>query len=221
MKLWILMPLRVLCWVLTCYVYMVQEWQRERQRGPLNGLFEITWVSCTRKVKLIWILMKQQMMRWQWRHLDHIQIICTLLQADNYASTSSLNFFTSRMLFLTPNQQCQALKAVSPSFLTNLCCTVTWSYPVKKTLFDGMACNVKYSLFGWESVAYLTQPNRECFTLHVMSSNSIFFTRYDHVTAQHKFVRKLGEQLQQCTVTDFRELECSAADTEMKTLSAA
>jgi len=70
-------------------------------------------------------------------------------------------------------------------------------------------------------VAYLTQPNRECFTLHVMSSNSIFFTRYDHVTAQHKFVRKLGEQLQQCTVADFRELECSAADTEMKTLSAA
>jgi len=54
-----------------------------------------------------------------------------------------------------------------------------------------------------------------------MPSNSVFFTGYDHVTVQHKFVRKLGEQLQQCTVTDFRELECSAADTEMKTLSAA
>jgi len=31
---------------------------------------------------------------------------CTLLQTDNHASTSSLNFFTGRMLFLSPNQQC-------------------------------------------------------------------------------------------------------------------
>jgi len=30
---------------------------------------------------------------WQWHQLDHMQVICTLLQADNHASTSSLNFF--------------------------------------------------------------------------------------------------------------------------------
>jgi len=54
------------------------------------------------------ILMQQVMMGWQWHQLDHMQIICTSLQTDNHASTSSLNFFTGRMLFVTPNQQCQS-----------------------------------------------------------------------------------------------------------------
>ena len=30
-------------------------------------------------------------MGWQWHQLDHTQIICTSLQTDNHASTSSLN----------------------------------------------------------------------------------------------------------------------------------
>ena len=37
---------------------------------------------------LIWILMKQEVMGWPW----HQQTICTSLQTDNHASTSSLNF---------------------------------------------------------------------------------------------------------------------------------
>jgi len=37
--------------------------------------------------------MKQEMTGWQWHQLDHMQIICTSLQADNHASTSSLNFY--------------------------------------------------------------------------------------------------------------------------------
>ena len=32
-------------------------------------------------------------MGWQWHQLDHMQIICTSLQTDNHASTSSLNFY--------------------------------------------------------------------------------------------------------------------------------
>jgi len=32
-------------------------------------------------------------MGWQWHQLDHMQIICTLLQTDNHTSTSSLNFY--------------------------------------------------------------------------------------------------------------------------------
>jgi len=32
------------------------------------------------------------MMGWQWHQLDHMQITCTVLQTDNHASTSSLNF---------------------------------------------------------------------------------------------------------------------------------
>jgi len=34
--------------------------------------------------------------------------VCTLLQTDNHASTSLLSFFTGRMPFLPPNQQCQS-----------------------------------------------------------------------------------------------------------------
>jgi len=33
---------------------------------------------------------------WQWHQLDHMQIIYNLLQTDNYASTSSLNFLPTR-----------------------------------------------------------------------------------------------------------------------------
>ena len=39
--------------------------------------------------------------------LDHMQTICTSLQTDNHTNASSL-IFTGRMLFLTPNQQCQS-----------------------------------------------------------------------------------------------------------------
>jgi len=33
--------------------------------------------------------MKQETIWWQWHQLEHSQIICTLLQTDNHASTSS------------------------------------------------------------------------------------------------------------------------------------
>ena len=46
-----------------------------------SGLFSRT--PGTRKVKPLWILMKQDMMGWQWIQLDHMQIICTSLQTDN------------------------------------------------------------------------------------------------------------------------------------------
>jgi len=73
-----------------------------QDRHPFNGLFP--GQPGARKVKPVWISMKQEMMGWQWHQLDHMQVICTSLQTDNDASTSS---FTGRMLFLTPNQQCQ------------------------------------------------------------------------------------------------------------------
>ena len=42
--------------------------------------------------------MKQEMTGWQWHQLDHMQIICTSLQTDNHASTSSLNFYMPNAL---------------------------------------------------------------------------------------------------------------------------
>jgi len=39
------------------------------------------------------ILMKQEMMEWQWHPLGHTQIISTSLDADSHARTTSLNFY--------------------------------------------------------------------------------------------------------------------------------
>jgi len=59
-----------------------------------NGLFSrTTWVSRHQKGQPFWILPEQEMMGWQWHHLDHMHIICTSLQTDNHASTSPLSFY--------------------------------------------------------------------------------------------------------------------------------
>ena len=59
--------------------------------------------------------MKQEMTRWQWHLLDHMQIICTSLQADNHPSTSSLIFYRPDALpdAQVPNQQCQSTEGQS------------------------------------------------------------------------------------------------------------
>ena len=44
---------------------------------------------------------------WHWHQLGRMQV-CILLQTDNHASTPPLSFFTGRMPFLSPNQQCQS-----------------------------------------------------------------------------------------------------------------
>jgi len=49
---------------------------------------------------------------WQWHQLGHTQV-CTSLQTDNHASTPLLSFFTGRMPFLSPNQQCQSAEGLS------------------------------------------------------------------------------------------------------------
>jgi len=64
------------------------------------------------KVKPVWILMKQKMIRWQWHQLDHMQIICTSLQTDNYPNTSSLNFFTGWYALPDSPWSVKALNAV-------------------------------------------------------------------------------------------------------------
>jgi len=42
-----------------------------------------------------------------------MQTFCTLLQTHNHTNSSSLNFFTSQMLFLTTNQQCQSTEGIA------------------------------------------------------------------------------------------------------------
>jgi len=53
------------------------------------------------------------MMGWQWNQLEHMQIICTSLQTDNYASTSPV---TTQLLqagcpSCRPTNNIKALKA--------------------------------------------------------------------------------------------------------------
>jgi len=55
---------------------------------PFPGLPR--WAN-TRKVKPIWILLKQES-EWQWHQLGHMQV-CTSLQTDNHASTPPLSFY--------------------------------------------------------------------------------------------------------------------------------
>ena len=58
-------------------------------------------------------------MGWQWNQLDHIQIICTSLQADNHAGTSPLSFHRPDALPAS-NQQCQSTEG------TTVC--ISWKY---------------------------------------------------------------------------------------------
>jgi len=52
--------------------------------------------------------MTQDIIGWQWHRLDHMQTICTSLQTNNHANTSSLNFYRLDALPLMPNQQRQS-----------------------------------------------------------------------------------------------------------------
>ena len=70
----------------------------------MNGRRNI-FTAGTRKVKPIWILLKQTGdSEWQWNQLGCMQV-CTSLHTDNHASTPSLSFFEGWMPFLPPIQQ--------------------------------------------------------------------------------------------------------------------
>jgi len=79
---------------------------------PFNGLFSrTTWVSRHQKGKPLWILMKQEMMGWQWHQLNHMQIICTSFQTYNYLSISSFNVLWAGCPSCHPTNSVKALKA--------------------------------------------------------------------------------------------------------------
>jgi len=61
----------------------------------------------TRKIKPNLDFTEARDSEWQWHQLGHMQV-CTSLPTDNHASPSPLSFFTGRMPFLPPNQQCQS-----------------------------------------------------------------------------------------------------------------
>jgi len=66
-----------------------------------------TWVSQYQKGKTDLDFTGARDSEWQWYQLGDMQV-CISLQTDNHAGTSLLKFFTGRMPFLPPNQQCQS-----------------------------------------------------------------------------------------------------------------
>ena len=72
--------------------------------GPLSGT---TRVSRYQKGKTNLDFTEARDSEWQWNPLCHMQV-CTSFQTDNHASTPLLSFFTGRMPYLPPNQQCQS-----------------------------------------------------------------------------------------------------------------
>ena len=79
---------------------------------PFNGIFSRTnWLCRYQKGKPFWTLMEQKMMGWQWHQLDHMQIICILLQTDNHVSTSPISFLQAGCHSCHPTNSIKALKA--------------------------------------------------------------------------------------------------------------
>jgi len=60
------------------------------------------------------------MIGWQGHQLDHMQIICTLLQTDNRASTSPLNFYRLDALPAAQPTVSNSVKALKVSALIKL-----------------------------------------------------------------------------------------------------
>ena len=73
-----------------------------------NGLFSRTaWVSRYQKGKTSLDVNEARddgVWGWQWHQLDHMQTICTSLQTDNHANTSSLNVYRPDALATTSKQ---------------------------------------------------------------------------------------------------------------------
>ena len=78
-----------------------------------KGLYSrTTSVGQYQKDKPFWILLKQEMMEWQWHQLNHMQIICTSLQTDNMPAPHHSIFLQARCPACHPTNSVKALKAV-------------------------------------------------------------------------------------------------------------
>ena len=86
------------------------EWQRytHTHTHPFTGpLSRTTRVSRYQKGKTNLDFTGPRDSERQWHQLGHMQV-CNSLQTNNHAITSLLKFFTGRLPFLPPNQQCQS-----------------------------------------------------------------------------------------------------------------
>ena len=97
----------------------VLQQQQQQQQTRLTALCPRLpgWVG-TRKTNL-----QAGDSEWQWHQLGHMQV-CTSLQRDIHANTPPLSFFTGRMPFLPPNQQCQSTEGHTEMYYYYIICTL-------------------------------------------------------------------------------------------------
>jgi len=84
--------------------------------GPFSGT---TCVSQYQKGKTNLDFTEARDSEQQWHQLGHMQV-CTSLQTDNRASTSSLSFFTGWMPCLPPKQQRQSTEGKLSTYYMSL-----------------------------------------------------------------------------------------------------
>jgi len=77
---------------------------------PFNGpLSKTAWVSQYQKDTTNLDFTEAKDSEWQWHLLDHMQV-CTLLQADNHAMTTTLSFLQAGCPSCRPTNFCKLLK---------------------------------------------------------------------------------------------------------------
>ena len=80
--------------------------------GPLSATTRVGWYQ---KGKTNLDFTEARDIEWQWHHLGHMQV-CTLLQADNHASTPLLSFLQAGWPSCRPMKNVKALKAFSHKY---------------------------------------------------------------------------------------------------------
>jgi len=73
---------------------------------PLSGTTQVSWYQ---KGKTNLDFTEARDSEWQWQQLDHMQV-CTLLQADDHASTPPLSFLQAGCPSCRPTNSIKALK---------------------------------------------------------------------------------------------------------------
>jgi len=104
-----------------CFTHTQARARARAFNSPLSGT---TRVSRYQKGKTNLDFTEARDSEWQWHQLGHMQV-CTSLQTNNHASTPPLSFFTGRMPFLPPNQQCQSNERFFLLYFINIKVTCT------------------------------------------------------------------------------------------------
>ena len=123
---------------------------------PFNGPFSgTTRVSRYQKGKTNLDFTEARDSEWRWHQLGHMQV-CTLLQTDNHASNPPLSFFTGRMPFLLPNQQCQSTEGITSKLTIALLlfqtfhCRLYWLFLKNLTIMVCFSCQIYGQVCCWK-----------------------------------------------------------------------